>query len=160
MNLQINDQAPDFKAPATDGKTLSLADFKGQALILYFYPRDNTPGCTQEGQDFRDLYSQFQTKNAAILGVSRDSVKKHDNFRAKYDFPFDLISDEDEQICQAYGVLKEKQMFGKTNIGIERSTFLIDDQGVIRQIWRGVKVADHAQEVLTSLQNLADNHDL
>lgn len=160
MDLQINDQAPDFKAPATDGKTLSLADFKGQALILYFYPRDNTPGCTQEGQDFRDLYSQFQAENAAILGVSRDSVKKHDNFRAKYDFPFDLISDEDEQICQAYGVLKKKQMFGKTNIGIERSTFLIDGQGVIRQIWRGVKVADHAQEVLASLQNLAGNHEL
>lgn len=159
MTLQVNDQAPDFKAPATDGKTLSLTDFKGQALVLYFYPRDNTPGCTQEGQDFRDLYAQFQKENAAILGVSRDSIKKHDNFRAKHDFPFDLISDEEEQICQAYGVLKEKKMFGKTNIGIERSTFLIDRHGVIRQIWRGVKVADHAQEVLTSLRNLTDSND-
>lgn len=148
------DKAPDFQAAATGDKTLSLADFAGQTLVLYFYPRDNTPGCTQEGEAFRDLYDQFRAAGADIVGVSRDSLRKHENFRSKYDFPFDLISDADESLCNAYGVLKEKNMYGRTHIGIERSTFVIDGTGVVRHVWRGVKVADHAEEVLAAVRAL------
>lgn len=155
MTLEINDRAPDFSAPATDDKTLSLADFAGRTLVLYFYPRDNTPGCTQEGEAFRDLYSDFRSANADIVGVSRDSLRKHENFRAKYAFPFDLISDADESLCAAFDVLKEKNMYGRKHVGIERSTFVIDADGVIRHAWRGVKVADHAQEVLDAVRALA-----
>lgn len=155
MTLEINDRAPDFSAPATDDKTLSLADFAGRTLVLYFYPRDNTPGCTQEGEAFRDLYPDFRSANADIVGVSRDSLRKHENFRAKYAFPFDLISDADESLCAAFDVLKEKNMYGRKHIGIERSTFVIDADGVIRHAWRGVKVADHAQEVLEAVRALA-----
>ncbi|GAB3682712.1 peroxiredoxin [Salinisphaera aquimarina] len=154
MSLDIQDQAPAFKAPATGDKQLRLADFSGRTLVLYFYPRDNTPGCTQEGEAFRDLYAQFQQAGAEIVGVSRDSIRKHENFRAKYDFPFDLISDADEKICVAYDVLKEKSMYGRTHIGIERSTFVIDGDGVIRHVWRGVKVAEHADEVLAAVRAL------
>ncbi|MES1935658.1 peroxiredoxin [Salinisphaera hydrothermalis] len=152
--ISPEDQAPDFNAPATGDKTLSLSDFSGQTLVLYFYPRDNTPGCTQEGEAFRDLYEQFRAAGAEIVGVSRDSLRKHDNFRSKYDFPFDLISDADESLCKAYGVLKEKNMYGRTHIGIERSTFVIDGNGVVRHVWRGVKVADHAEEVLAAVRAL------
>ncbi len=154
MTANPDHKAPDFSAPATGGKTLSLGDFAGQPLVLYFYPRDNTPGCTQEGEAFRDLYPQFRNAGAHIVGVSRDSMRKHDNFRAKYDFPFDLISDGDESVCQAYGVLKEKNMYGKTHIGIERSTFLIDGNGMIRAVWRGVKVPEHAEAVLEAVRAL------
>lgn len=154
MSAQINDPAPDFRAPATGDQTLRLSDFAGQTLVLYFYPRDNTPGCTQEGESFRDLYDRFVDAGAVIVGVSRDSLRKHENFRAKHDFPFHLISDADERLCQAYDVLKEKTLYGRTHIGIERSTFVIDGQGVIRQVWRGVKVADHAQDVLAAVQAL------
>ncbi|HET7315079.1 peroxiredoxin [Salinisphaera sp.] len=149
------DKAPDFKAPATGDKTLSLADFAGQTLVLYFYPRDNTPGCTQEGEAFRDLYEQFRAADADIVGVSRDSLRKHDNFRGKYGFPFDLISDANESMCKDYGVLKEKNMYGRMHIGIERSTFVIDGEGVVRHVWRGVKVADHADEVLAAVRALS-----
>ena len=154
MTLQPKERAPAFSAPATGDKKLALSDFAGRTLVLYFYPRDNTPGCTQEGEAFRDLYDQFQAAGADIVGVSRDSLRKHENFRAKYDFPFDLISDADEKLCNAFGVLKEKNMYGRKHIGIERSTFVIDGGGVIRQVWRGVKVADHADEVLTAVRAL------
>jgi len=154
MTLEINDQAPDFSAAATDAETLSLRDFAGQTLVLYFYPRDNTPGCTKEGEAFRDQYADFRAAGAAIVGVSRDSVKKHQNFKAKYGFPFDLIADVDEVLCTAYGVLKEKNMYGKKHVGIERSTFVIDGDGVVRNIWRGVKVNGHADEVLAAVREL------
>jgi len=154
MTVDTNDPAPNFSAPATGDKTLSLADFAGRNLVLYFYPRDNTPGCTQEGEAFRDQYSKFQAAGADIVGVSRDSIRKHDNFRAKYDFPFDLISDADEQMCRDYDVLREKNMYGRTHIGIERSTFVIDGNGVIRHVWRKVKVADHADRVLAAVRAL------
>ncbi len=154
MSLEVNDAAPAFRAPATGDQSLSLADFAGKTLVLYFYPRDNTPGCTQEGEAFRDLYVQFQAANAEIVGVSRDSIRKHDNFRAKYDFPFHLISDADEKLCNAFEVLKEKSMYGRTHVGIERSTFVIDGAGVIRHAWRGVKVSEHADEVLAAVRAL------
>ncbi|RJS92672.1 peroxiredoxin [Salinisphaera sp. Q1T1-3] len=155
MTAEINEHAPEFRAPATGDKTLQLSDFAGRILVLYFYPRDNTPGCTQEGEAFRDLYPAFQRAGADIVGVSRDSLRKHDNFRSKHAFPFDLISDADERLCKAYGVLKEKNMYGRTHIGIERSTFVIDGDGVIRGVWRGVKVAEHADEVLATVTALA-----
>lgn len=156
MTAETGAQAPDFSAPATGDKTLSLPDFAGRTLVLYFYPRDNTPGCTQEGEAFRDAYDAFRAAGADIVGVSRDSLRKHENFRDKYNFPFDLVSDPDERVCRAYGVLKEKSMYGRRHIGIERSTFVIDGDGVIRHVWRGVKVADHAQEVLDAVRALAD----
>lgn len=154
MPIQENDKAPEFSVAATDEQTLSLAQFAGQTLVLYFYPRDNTPGCTLEGQAFRDLHADFLAAGATIVGVSRDTLKKHDNFRAKYAFPFALIADTDETLCNAYGVLKEKNMYGKKRIGIERSTFLIDGDGVVRRIWRGVKVKGHAAEVLQAVHKL------
>jgi peroxiredoxin Q/BCP len=123
-------------------------------LVLYFYPRDDTPGCTQEGQDFRDLYAQFQASQIQIFGVSRDSVKKHEKFKAKYEFPFALLADEEEALCNVFNVIKPKNMYGKQVRGIERSTFLFDSQGILRQEWRKVKVPNHAQEVLAAAQAL------
>jgi peroxiredoxin Q/BCP len=152
--MQENDKAPDFQAAATRDRTLSLADFAGGALVLYFYPRDNTPGCTQEGEAFRDHYAEFRAAGADIVGVSRDSLRKHENFRSKYDFPFDLISDADESLCRAYGVLQQKETYGRTHVGIERSTFVIDAQGVLRHLWRGVKVAGHTEAVLAAVRAL------
>lgn len=154
MSVEVQDNAPDFKAAATGDKTLTLADFAGRTLVLYFYPRDNTPGCTQEGEAFRDQYDEFRASGAEIVGVSRDSLRKHENFRNKHGFPFDLISDADERMCKDYDVLKEKNMYGRTHIGIERSTFVIDGDGVVRNVWRGVKVADHADEVLSAVRAL------
>lgn len=147
--------APSFSAPATSGKTLSLADFHGQYLALYFYPKDSTPGCTQEGQDFRDLYPEFQAQGAAILGVSRDSVKSHENFKCKQEFPFELLSDADEALCAAFDVIRMKNLYGKQVRGIERSTFLIDPAGNIAAEWRKVTVKGHAAAVLTKLRELA-----
>ncbi|BBA33552.1 anti-oxidant AhpCTSA family protein [Methylocaldum marinum] len=147
--------APSFSAPATSGKTITLSDYRGKYLVLYFYPKDNTPGCTQEGQDFRDLYADFQNLNAEILGISRDSVKSHEGFKCKYEFPFELISDEDETICKLYDVIKMKNMYGKQVLGIERSTFLIDPAGTIAAEWRKVRVDGHAQEVLGKIRELA-----
>jgi peroxiredoxin Q/BCP len=155
MTVDTAQRAPDFSAAATGDQTLRLTDFAGHILVLYFYPRDNTPGCTQEGEAFRDHYKDFTAAGAEIVGVSRDSLKKHENFRAKYDFPFALISDGDETLCRAYGVLKEKTMYGRKHIGIERSTFVIDGQGIIRHAWRGVKVAEHAEEVLAAVRALS-----
>ncbi|WP_423823848.1 peroxiredoxin [Salinisphaera sp. SPP-AMP-43] len=154
MSVEVQDHAPDFKAAATGDKTLTLADFAGHTLVLYFYPRDNTPGCIQEGEAFRDQYEAFRAAGAEIVGVSRDSLRKHENFRDKHGFPFDLISDADERMCKDYDVLKEKNMYGRTHIGIERSTFVIDGDGVVRNVWRGVKVADHADEVLSAVRAL------
>jgi len=144
----------DFSLPATGDKTLSLSDFKGRKLVIYFYPKDSTPGCTTEGQDFRDRYQAFQDLNTDILGVSRDSIRSHENFRRKQDFPFDLLSDKDESLCRQFDVIKEKSMFGKKSMGVERSTFLIDSEGVLRQEWRKVKVPDHVDEVLEAVKAL------
>lgn len=154
MTTLTDRPAPDFEQAATDGESIRLSDLRGDPVVLYFYPRDNTPGCTQEGQDFRDLYEDFRAAGARVIGVSRDSVRKHENFRAKHSFPFPLIADEDESVCQAFGVLKEKKLYGKTHIGIERSTFLIDAEGVVRQEWRGVKVKGHAEAVLAAAREL------
>lgn len=145
---------PDFVAQATRDKTIRLADLKGRYLVLYFYPKDNTPGCTQEGQDFRDLSPEFQRLNAQILGVSRDSVKSHEGFKCKHEFPFELVSDADEKLCRLFGVIKMKNLYGKQVQGIERSTFLIDQEGRLAREWRKVSVKGHAQEVLEALREL------
>jgi len=152
--VTIGQPVPDFQLPATGDKMLALTDFRGKRLVLYFYPKDNTPGCTQEGQAFRDLIGQFEQANAVILGVSRDSVKMHEGFKTKQCFPFDLLADQDETLCQLFDVIKMKNMYGKQVRGIERSTFLIDEQGVLQKEWRKVKVKGHAEEVLQALQAL------
>lgn len=146
--------APDFTLPATDGRSLGPKDFAGKTLVLYFYPKDSTPGCTNEARDFAALYGQFVAAGCEVLGVSRDSLKAHENFRAKNALPFALLSDRDEAACTAYDVIKLKKLYGKEVRGIERSTFLIDAQGRIVREWRGVKVAGHAQEVLDAVRAL------
>jgi len=150
----MNRKVPAFKSQVTGDKEISLADCKGKNLVLYFYPRDNTPGCTTEGQDFRDKILTFSRRNTMVLGVSRDSLKSHENFRTKHKFPFDLISDEDEILCRQFDVIKEKNMYGRKVMGIERSTFLIDDKGVLRREWRKVKVPGHVDEVLEAIKEL------
>jgi len=145
---------PDFELPASSGKTVKLSDFKGRGVVLYFYPKDNTPGCTSEGQDFRDLHPLFQALDWEVFGISRDSVKSHENFKAKQGFPFDLISDPDEQACAAFAVMKLKNLYGKQVRGIERSTFAIAPDGTLAKAWRGVKVPGHAQEVLEFVRTL------
>ena len=134
--------------------TISLADLKGHNVVIYFYPKDNTPGCTTEGQTFRDLYKEFQKANTLIYGVSKDSLKSHENFKAKQDFPFELVSDPQEKLCKLFDVIKLKKLYGKEYFGIERSTFLLDKAGILRQEWRKVKVAGHAEEVLKAAQAL------
>jgi thioredoxin-dependent peroxiredoxin len=138
----------DFALPATGGKEFRLSAVKSRRVVLYFYPKDNTPGCTTEGAQFRDLHPRFVKAGAALYGVSRDSLRSHENFKAKMEFPFDLLSDESEKICEQFGVMKMKNMYGRKVRGIERSTFVIDRDRVIRREWRGVKVPGHAQEVL------------
>jgi peroxiredoxin Q/BCP len=150
----IGKKIKNFKLPATGDKTISLADFKDQNLVLYFYPKDSTPGCTTEGQDFRDARAKFSRQNTVILGVSRDSIKSHENFRSKQKFNFDLLSDTDETLCRDFDVIKQKNMYGKQVMGIERSTFLIDTKGILRQEWRKVKVKDHVAEVLAAAKAL------
>lgn len=147
-------KAPEFSLPATGGKTISLADLAGHTVVLYFYPKDNTPGCTTEGENFRDLHDEFVKRGAMVLGVSRDSIKSHENFKSKKEFPFDLLSDPDETLCEAFGVMKLKNMYGKQVRGIERSTFVINAKGDICREWRGVKVPGHAQEVLDFVTSL------
>lgn len=154
MSMEIGQPAPAFELAATGERTLSLADLRGKNVVVYFYPKDNTPGCTQEGQDFRDLYPEFQKLDTEILGISRDSVRSHENFSAKFEFPFPLLSDQDETVCRLFDVMKEKKMYGKTRIGVERSTFLIDREGVLRQEWRGVRVKGHAASVLEAVREL------
>ncbi|MGY6276374.1 peroxiredoxin [Methylomonas sp. MgM2] len=152
--IMLGNTVPEFQLPATGEKTLSLADFKGKKVILYFYPKDNTPGCTQEGLAFRDQIQAFDALNTAIVGVSRDSVKVHEGFKCKQNFPFDLISDQEEKLCQLFDVIKMKNMYGKQVRGIERSTFLIDENGVLVHEWRKVKVKNHVDEVLQVLKEL------
>jgi peroxiredoxin Q/BCP len=153
--VQIGKPVAKFELPATGGKTLSLGDFKGKTLVLYFYPKDNTPGCTREGQDFRDAHEAFRATGAEIVGVSRDSVKIHENFCAKNALPFDLIADTEESLCKQFDVIKEKNMYGRKYMGVERSTFVIDGDGVLRAEWRKVKVPGHVDEVLETVQSLA-----
>ncbi len=141
-----------FTLPATGDQTISLASLKGKSVVLYFYPKDSTPGCTTEAQQFRDLHSKFVKADAVILGVSRDSIKSHENFKAKMGLPFDLLSDADEALCIQFGVIKMKNMYGKQVRGIERSTFLIDAKGSLQQEWRGVKADGHAAAVLEVLK--------
>ncbi len=150
--LSIGHSVPDFQAQATSDKTIRLADFRGKKVILYFYPKDNTPGCTQEGIAFRDNREQLQSLNAVVLGVSRDSVKVHEGFKCKQGFPFELLSDQDETLCQLFDVIKMKNMYGKQVRGIERSTFLIDENGVLIKEWRKVQVKTHVADVLAFLQ--------
>lgn len=149
----LNEKAPMFTAQATTG-TLSLSDFTGKRLVLYFYPKDNTSGCTTEGLDFQANYEAFKALNCEVIGVSRDSLKSHSNFCNKQGFTFPLISDPEETLCQAYDVMKLKKMYGREYMGVERSTFLIDENGTVRQEWRKVKVAGHVQEVLEALKAL------
>jgi len=150
MPVSINKKVPAFTAEATGDQKLSLKDFKGKNLVIYFYPKDNTPGCTQEGQDFRDNYSKFKRAKTVVLGVSRDSVKVHTNFKAKHEFPFELLSDPEEELCKLFDVIQLKKNYGREYMGIVRSTFLIDSKGVLREEWRGVKVKGHVEEVLAA----------
>ena len=152
--VTLGKKVPAFSLPATGDKEISLADCKGKNLVLYFYPKDSTPGCTTEGQDFRDKINTFRRRKTTVLGVSRDSLRSHENFKAKHKFPFDLLSDSDEKLCQLFDVIKEKNMYGRKVMGIERSTFLIDDQGVLRREWRKVKVPGHVEEVLEAIKEL------
>lgn len=151
MTLKVGDKAPHFKLPTDEGQMLSLESLHGKKVILYFYPKDNTPGCTREACDFRDSLAQFAEKNTVVLGVSKDSVAKHKKFKEKYALPFTLLADENGDVCEAYGALNKKSMFGKTFLGIERRTLLIDEAGIIRAIWPKVKVTDHIKKVLNEL---------
>ena len=144
----------DFALPSTGGGTFRLSDHAGRRVVLYFYPKDNTPGCTNEGAAFRDLHDKFARAGAVIAGISRDSVKSHEGFKSKMGFPFELLSDADEALCQRFGVIKMKNMYGKKVRGIERSTFVIDGQGRLAKEWRGVRVPGHADEVLAFVQSL------
>jgi len=152
--MDIGDKVPNSLLALSSDETVRLADFKGQWLVLYFYPKDATPGCTTEGIDFNALLPKFRKLGATVLGVSRDSIKSHQNFCAKQGYKFDLVSDADEALCNAFGVIKEKNMYGRKVLGIERSTFLIDPEGVIVQSWRPVKVPGHAEAVLQALKAL------
>jgi peroxiredoxin Q/BCP len=153
MPLAIDKKVPEFSAESTAGP-VKLSALKGKTVVLYFYPKDSTPGCTTEGCDFAAAHKKFDKAGAVILGVSRDSLKSHANFKAKMDFPFELISDPDEKLCEAFGVMKMKNMYGKQVRGIERSTFVIDGDGKLRREWRGVKVPGHVAEVLAFVQSL------
>jgi len=153
-NVTLNSPVADFTAVATSDVEVSLSALKGSNIVIYFYPKDSTPGCTTEGQDFRDLYEQFKALDTVIFGVSRDKIRSHENFKAKQEFPFELITDPEESLCQLFDVIKEKNMYGKKHMGIERSTFLIDRSGVLRQEWRKVKVKGHAEEVLEAVKAL------
>lgn len=152
---KLNRVVSDFKAASTDNSELSLKDLRGQNVVIYFYPKDSTPGCTLEGQDFRDLHRKFRRQKTVILGVSRDSIASHEKFKAKQEFPFALLSDPDETLCKKFDVIQEKSLYGRKFMGVERSTFLIDRDGKLRQEWRKVKVKGHAQEVLDAVKALA-----
>lgn len=154
--LSVGKPAPDFELPATGDKTLKLSQLKGNNVVLYFYPKDSTPGCTLEGQDFRDNIRKFRARKTVILGVSRDSLKSHEKFKAAQAFPFELLSDGDEKLCRLFDVIKEKNMYGKKVMGVERSTFLIDKTGKLRQEWRKVKVKGHVEEVLEAVKSLGN----
>ena len=151
---RMNRVVADFTAEATRGKTIRLKDLRGQNVVLYFYPKDSTPGCTTEGRDFSRLHARFRRQKTIVLGVSRDSIASHEKFRAKQEFPFDLISDPDEKLCKAFDVIHEKSLYGRKFMGVVRSTFLIDKAGKLRGEWRKVKVAGHAEEVLEAVKAL------
>jgi peroxiredoxin Q/BCP len=150
----LNRVVADFTAQATRNKKIRLKDLRGQSVVLYFYPKDSTPGCTTEGRDFSALHSKFRRQKTLVLGVSRDSIESHEKFRAKQEFPFDLISDPDEKLCKAFDVIHEKSLYGRKFMGVERSTFLIDATGKLRREWRKVKVKGHAEEVLEAVKSL------
>ena len=152
--VSVGAKVGNFSLPATGDKSLSLSDFEGKNLIIYFYPKDNTPGCTLEGQDFRDKHADFQAAGTEILGVSRDSIKSHENFKAKQNFPFDLLSDSDEELCRLFDVIHEKNMYGRKVMGVVRSTFLIDGKGILQREWRKVRVKGHVEEVLEAARAL------
>lgn len=154
QHTRIGKKVPSFSLPATGSKTIKLSALKGKNVVLYFYPKDNTPGCTKESRDFRDLIRKFRARNTVVLGVSRDSVTSHEKFKARQKLPFDLLADEDQILCEMFDVIKEKNMYGRKFMGIERSTFLIDANGILRKEWRKVKVKDHGNEVLDALKAL------
>ena len=154
MAVALDQPVSDFQIPATGEKTVSLSALKGKQVVIYFYPKDSTPGCTTEGQGFRDHYAEFQAANTEVFGVSRDSLKSHENFKAKQAFPFELLSDKDEALCQLFDVIKLKKLYGKEYLGVDRSTFLIDKDGVLRHEWRGVKVLGHVEAVLEQAKQL------
>lgn len=148
MHLDIGDSVPDLKLPSSSGKEVSLTDFKGKKVVLYFYPKDDTPGCTTEACDFRDNLKKYENENTVIVGISKDPLKSHDKFIKKYGLPFELLADEEGKLLEAFGVWKEKSMYGKTFLGVERTTFLIDENGKIVKSWRKVSVSNHVAEVL------------
>jgi peroxiredoxin Q/BCP len=152
--IQVGKSVPDFRLKATGDQVISLKSLRGKTIVLYFYPKDDTPGCTTESCGFRDQYSAFRKHGAIVIGVSRDPLASHEKFKAKYELPFDLLSDGDEQLCRLFDVIKEKNMYGKKVFGIERSTFLIDEQGNLRREWRKVKVDGHVDEVLEAVKTL------
>ena len=153
MTIEVGKKVPDFTAAGTGGE-VKLSDFKGRTVVLYFYPKDNTPGCTTEGSDFAAAYKKFQKAGAEVFGISRDSLKSHEGFKTKMGFPFELLSDPDESLCNAFGVMKMKNMYGKQVRGVERSTFVIDGSGKLAREWRGVKVPAHVDDVLAFVQTL------
>lgn len=150
----LNQKVPDFTAPATNSTSFTLSEQRGKTVVIYFYPKDSTPGCTTQAQGFRDLQAEFLAHNAVVVGVSRDSLKSHENFKLKQSLNFELLSDSDENLCQRFNVIKQKKMYGKEVRGIERSTFVIDREGVLRHEWRGVKVDGHVQAVLDVVKSL------
>ena len=154
MAVAIDQPVDDFQIPATSEKTVSLSQLKGKQVVIYFYPKDSTPGCTTEGCDFGNLHAKFRRRNTVILGVSRDTLAAHEKFKAKFEFPFDLLSDGDETLCRLFDVIREKNMYGRKVMGIERSTFLIDADGKLRAEWRKVSVKGHAAEVLAAVEAL------
>jgi len=150
----VGKKCPVFKAEATNNEVISNSTYKGKNLVIYFYPKDSTPGCTTEGQEFRDAYKKFKKLNTKILGVSRDSIRSHENFKSKQNFPFELLSDPDEKVCKAFGVMKLKSLYGREYMGVDRSTFIVNAKGIIRNEWRNVKVKGHVQEVLEAIKDL------
>ena len=154
MTVAVGKKIPDFSVPATGGTDWSLSDAKGEKVVIYFYPKDMTTGCTKESQDFRDAWPAFKKAKVRVLGISRDSIKSHDKFREKEKLPFELLSDADEKVCKLFGVIKEKSLYGRKYMGVDRSTFLIDAGGVLRREWRGVKVPGHVEEVLEAAKSL------
>ena len=155
MSIKINTKVKKFKVSATNELEIDSTDLIGKSYVIYFYPKDNTPGCTQEGEDFRDLYKEFKKLKTEIYGVSRDSLKSHEGFKEKYKYPFELISDTEEKLCNLFDVIKEKNMYGKKYMGIERSTFLINKEGKLSAEWRKVKVNGHAAEVLEEVKKIS-----
>ncbi|SES74373.1 peroxiredoxin Q/BCP [Nitrosospira multiformis] len=156
----LNQPVPDFELPSTSNKTFRLSAAREKNLVIYFYPKDDTPGCTTEGQEFRDAYTEFTAADCDIVGISRDNIKSHEKFKAKMNFPFELLSDTDETVCNLFGVMKMKNMYGKQVRGIDRSTFVVDTKGILRREWRSVKVTGHVQEVLEFVKTLAsENHE-